>query len=132
MRAVRVRVLALVCGGVLTGCALDPEVSYPGAFTAAECQRQYEAELNQWNAEQAGLSPRDQSIQGVLEALFNGAGLHQGEELFKRRLAVCRDRVRRKQSNIVMQPGSGGDARPFACRGGGGVFQGGAALCPGH
>ena len=91
----------------------------------------HDAELSQWQAEQAAKKPADLRVDNFFELLFNGLGTHQGDELFKQRLAVCEQRVGTRTTNIVHQPGSGGESRPFACRPGGGVFQGGSALCPG-
>ena len=121
-----------ICGAVLAGCAENPALSYATARSAEDCQRQYEAELKAWQVEQASQKTADQRVNAFFHALTNGIGLYQGEELFQRRRAVCLQRVNSRGSSLVYQPGSGGNARAYACRGGGGVLQGGAAICPGH
>lgn len=131
MLMIRWAVLAL-CGVVLVGCAENPSLSYANAGTEQECQQEYEAELRAWQIEQAAQKTADQQVEAFFRAFTNGIGLYQGEELFKRRRAVCLHRVQNQASTLVYQPGSGGNARPYACRGGGGVLQGGAAICPGH
>lgn len=122
----------LVCGLVLVGCAENPALSYANASTAQECQRDYALELRQWQIDQAAQKTSDQKVNDFFRAFSNGIGLYQGEELFKKRLAVCLHRVQNQGSSLIYQPGQGGDARPYACQRGGGVFQGGAAICPGH
>ena len=116
---------------LVAGCAKDPALSYPEARTAAECRQMFDAELSQWQIDQAAKEPSDQKVDAFFANLTGGIGLLQGEALFKERLAVCVQRVGTRTSNTVFQPGAGGNERAYACRTGGGVFQGGSAICPG-
>ncbi len=129
------RVWALGAFGLalLAGCAEDPGLSYPQAQTTAQCQQAYEVELQQWELREAqSTTSADAALQNFFQAFSNGIGLYQGKELFEKRRQVCLRRVLSAPPTFVLQPGSGGTARPYACRPNGGVFQGGASLCPGH
>lgn len=117
---------------VLIGCAEDPALSYGQALNAQQCEQMYQSELTRWRSTQATGKPADQAVTDFFTALSGGIGLYQGEELFKRRRAVCLERVGRYGASLIQQPGYGGNARVYACRRGGGVLQGGTAICPGH
>jgi hypothetical protein len=126
------RLFAGLCLLFLASCAENPQLSYSAAVTEQQCHEMYSAELNAWRVEMSGRPQADQRVAGAFEAFTNGLGLYQGEELFARRRAVCLERVGRRGSSLVYQPGRFGEVKVYACRGGGGPLQGGSAICPGH